>query len=124
MTVADVEARVRAEYAELLNEIGGGRVQFSPDESAMVDAGVRLACRIAMLEVALAAEAGGAEPDPAILVRLSAEIRASEKESVLMWGRVRRGLERTVAAAGPAASAGRPAAVRGAGHNGGRRNHG
>ncbi|OQZ99270.1 hypothetical protein BST10_02435 [Mycolicibacter algericus DSM 45454] len=108
----------------MLDEIGGGRVTFSPDEAAMVETAVRLAQRIELLQRALDGEAGRPEPDPAILVRLSAEVRASEKESVLMWGRVRRGLERTVAGAGPVAPTSRPAAVRGAGHAGGRRNHG
>ncbi|GAB4672040.1 hypothetical protein [Mycobacterium avium] len=110
------ETRIRRQYAELLEEIGGGRIDFSPDELAMIDFAVRIGQRIDLLAAALAAEAGKPNPDPAALVRISAEMRASEKESMLTSGRVRRGLEKTLAVADKPVTA-----VRVAGHNGGRR---
>lgn len=110
------ETRIRRQYDELLEEIGGGRVDYSPDEIEMIEAAVRLGKRIDLLGVALAAEAGKEKPDPAVLVRISAEMRASEKESMLTAGRVRRGLEKTIAADKPA-----DVRLRVAGHNGGRR---
>lgn len=110
------ETRIRRQYAELLEEIGGGRIDFSPDELAMIDSAVRIGQRIDMLGVALAAEAGKPNPDPAVLVRISAEMRASEKESMLTSGRVRRGLEKTIGTVEKPAPR-----LRVAGHNGGRR---
>lgn len=111
------ETRIRRQYAELLEEIGGGRVDFSPDEAEMIDSAVRIGQRIDLLATVLAAEAGKDSPDPAVLVRISAEMRASEKESMLTAGRVRRGLEKTIAAADKTATT----RLRVAGHHGGRR---
>ncbi|GAB4720268.1 hypothetical protein MAHJHV65_43650 [Mycobacterium avium subsp. hominissuis] len=110
------ETRIRRQYADLLEDIGGGRIDYSVDELDMIETAVRLGQRIELLGKALAAESSKEKPDPAVLVRISAEMRASEKEAAMTAGRVRRGLEKTMAVADNPVTG-----LRVAGHNGGRR---
>jgi hypothetical protein len=112
------ETRVRRQFDELLADIGAGRLDFSADELAVVELATQLASRMGILQKMLAAELAAEVPAPAAVVRLSAELRISEKELALMFGRVRRGLERTAAATVEQRP---PRLVRVAGHSGGRR---
>lgn len=112
------QTRVRRQFDELLADIGAGRLDFSADELAIIDLAAQLAARVEILQKMLTAELAAEVPAPAAVVRLSAELRISEKELALMFGRVRRGLERTAAATVERKA---PRLVRVAGHNGGRR---
>lgn len=112
------ETRVRRQFDALLADIGAGRLDFSADEVAVIELAVALAWRMEILQKMLTSELAAEAPAPAVVVRLSAELRISERELALMFGRVRRGLERTAAATVERRA---PRLVRVAGHNGGRR---
>jgi hypothetical protein len=112
------ETRVRRQFNELLEDIGSGRIDYSADEDAIIELAVQLASRMEILRKMLTAELAAPAPAPAAVVRLSAELRISEKELAMMFARVRRGLERTADATVERKP---PKLVRIAGHGGGRR---
>lgn len=43
------ETRIRRQYQDLLEEIGGGRIDYSPGELDMIETAVRLGQRIELL---------------------------------------------------------------------------
>lgn len=113
--------RVRREFAAMLDEVGGGRFDFSTDEAALVELACALGQRIDLLQRMLAAESAKTAPEPAVVVRLASELRISEKELGQAFVRVRRSVEKTVAHTEAQARPQAPRLVRVSGHNGGKR---